>query len=302
MEIWQLKVFLTVAPERSFSGAARILLRTQPAVSQVLRQLELEVGDSLFDRKRRRLTRAGLILAERPHRVMRLLDDAELALRTLQGRSKYTVRIGASEPTLCSLLPVISQFRESRPDANIRVHTLTCRSIASEVLDGTLDIGVVGSEEQLETELESTPLTDDDYELLMHPCHPLATQPSIGKEDLLDQVMVVLHNEPPLDDSADTAQSHSQWQTQIALPSLDAVKRAVELQLGVAFLPKGCAVVEIDTARLVSRPLRDLARAQRLVLIFRRHEMWSRDIHVFVDIAKRRIARPRRSERSVLAS
>ena len=50
MDINQLEVLVTVARERSFSRAAEILERTQPAVSQAIRRLEAEIGETLFDR------------------------------------------------------------------------------------------------------------------------------------------------------------------------------------------------------------------------------------------------------------
>ena len=64
MDLQQLETFLAVAEERSFSRAAQRLLRTQPAVSQVIRKLEDELGESLFERALRdgSLTAAGEVL------------------------------------------------------------------------------------------------------------------------------------------------------------------------------------------------------------------------------------------------
>ena len=66
MDLFQLETFLAVAQTGSFSGAAKVVHRTQPAVSQVVRKLEEELGEPLFDRSSRdgRLTDAGKVLQE----------------------------------------------------------------------------------------------------------------------------------------------------------------------------------------------------------------------------------------------
>ena len=85
MELSELLVFLTVAGERSFSRAAAKLHRTQPAVSQAIRRLEEELGERLFDRssKQGALTEAGRVLREYAQRLMRLSEEAEVAVREL---------------------------------------------------------------------------------------------------------------------------------------------------------------------------------------------------------------------------
>ena len=71
MELAELRVFLTVAAERSFSRAASKLHRTQPAVSQAIRRLEEQVGERLFDRSSKdgTLTEAGRVLREYAERL-----------------------------------------------------------------------------------------------------------------------------------------------------------------------------------------------------------------------------------------
>jgi len=56
----------------------------------------------------------------------------------------------------------------------------------------------------------------------------------------------------------------------LALPSLDGIKRAVELQLGVALLPRRCAITEIAAGRLVALPVNGLSRRRQLTLVCRR--------------------------------
>src|SRR5258708_12810240 len=82
MDLSQLEVFLTVARERRFSRAAEKLFRTQSAVSQTIRKLELEIGEPLFDRSSREgvLTDAGRVLQEYAEKLLNLRQDAPAAL------------------------------------------------------------------------------------------------------------------------------------------------------------------------------------------------------------------------------
>ena len=86
MELAELRVFLTVAAERSFSRAASKLHRTQPAVSQAIRRLEEAVGERLFDRSSKdgTLTEAGRVLRDYAERLQRLSEEAQLSVRELR--------------------------------------------------------------------------------------------------------------------------------------------------------------------------------------------------------------------------
>ena len=87
MDLAQLEVFLTVARERRFSRAAEKLFRTQSAVSQTIRKLELEIGEPLFDRSSRDgvLTDAGRVLQEYAEKLLNLRQDAQTALVESRG-------------------------------------------------------------------------------------------------------------------------------------------------------------------------------------------------------------------------
>ena len=99
MTFEDLRVFVTVAAERSFSRAARKLRRTQPAVSQAIRRLEDSTGERLVDRSSRdgTLTDAGELLLDYATRLLRLADEAAGAVAELRDVRKGRVLIGANE-------------------------------------------------------------------------------------------------------------------------------------------------------------------------------------------------------------
>src|SRR5260370_36261595 len=99
MDLSQLEVFRTVARERRFSRAAEKLFRTQSAVSQTIRKLELEIGEPLFDRSSREglLTDAGHGLQEYAAKLLNLRQDAETALGEMRQVQTEQPAIGANE-------------------------------------------------------------------------------------------------------------------------------------------------------------------------------------------------------------
>ncbi|MCL4782149.1 MAG: LysR family transcriptional regulator, partial [Bryobacterales bacterium] len=99
MELYLLKVFLTIATEKSFSRAAERLGRTQPAVSLALQRLEDELGERLIDRsgKDLLLTDAGRIVLEYSRRFGNLQLDLENALTELRDNAAGRLSIGANE-------------------------------------------------------------------------------------------------------------------------------------------------------------------------------------------------------------
>ena len=273
MDIAELEVFLTVASERSFSRAAARLHRTQPAVSQAVRRLEDELNERLFDRSSKGgiLTEAGQILLDYARRLIRLKDEAETVMHDLQKLRRGRVVIGANEAAVHVLLPIVSLFRESHPDAHIEVQRIPARQIASEVLNRSLDFGVL-TFQPVERGLASVAIGIDDLVLLTHPNHPLAHREEVSMEEFGRQI-VIAHNDPsPARERVLrlSEQRHAPINIQISFPSLDGIKRAVEMNLGVALLPRRCALAEIGRKQLVAVRVPKLRLPRQVRLVYRR--------------------------------
>src|SRR5579863_6838903 len=123
MELAQLEVFLAVARERRFSRAADKLFRTQSAISQTIRKLEDEIGESLFDRSSREgiLTDAGIVLRDYSERLLNLRGEAVTALEELRQLQAGKLSLTANEFTCLWLLPVLDEFRRIYPLVKITV-------------------------------------------------------------------------------------------------------------------------------------------------------------------------------------
>ena len=284
-----MRVFLTVAAERSFSRAASKLHRTQPAVSQAIRRLEDELGDKLFDRTSRNgaLTEAGLLLQEHAQKLLRYAAETEAAVRELQQVRRGRVVIGANEAAVHSLLPTIERFARAHPQARVEVRRVASRQIATELLERSLDFGVL-TFQPTDKGLQSISLGNDELVMLANPRHRLASKKKVTIEEV-GRETVIAHNDPsPARDRVLRVYERRQApiNIQIALPSLDGIKRAVEMGLGVAVLPRRCALTEIARGQLVAVKVPELSSPRTVRLVYRKSGELSHAAIAFLDIIR----------------
>ena len=273
MDLSALRVFLAVAHERSFSRAAAKVHRTQPAVSQAVRRLEVELGEQLFDRssKTGTLTEAGRMLQNYGQRLVRLAEETESAVRELRDLRRGRILIGANEAAVHTLLPLMARFRQRYPDIAIDVRRVPARQIAVEVQQGSLDFGAL-TFHPAEEGLLVVPVGTDELVLLVPPAHELAKRRQVQMEDVAKEP-VVAHNDPsPARERVLRLfeSRHVPLRMVISLPSLDGIKRAVEMKLGVAMLPRRCAITEIASGRLVAIPVSGVSRKRQVMIVCRR--------------------------------
>jgi DNA-binding transcriptional LysR family regulator len=289
MQLPDLAAFLAVATDRSFSAAARRLHRTQPAISQAVRRIEDELGERLFDRSSRdgTLTEAGRLLQDYAQRLLGLAGEAQTAIKELQQVRRGRVIMGANEAAVHSLLPHIERFASAHPKVAVEVRRVPSRQIAGAVLDRSIDFGVLTflpADRGVQTLL----LGGDDIVLLTSPTHPLADRRRVTIEEVGRQV-VIAHNDPsPTRDRVLRAyeRRRTSINIQISLPSLDGIKRAVEMGIGVALLPRRCALTEIARGHLVAVKMPELGAQRQVRLAFRKTGERSRAAEAFLEVVK----------------
>ena len=290
MTFEDLRVFSTVAAERSFSRAARKLRRTQPAVSQAIRRLEQGTGERLVDRSSRdgTLTDAGELLLDYANRLLRLASEAAGALAELRDVKKGRVLIGANEGAIYAVLPLIEIFHRDHPGILVDVRRVAARLVPQEVLLRSLDFGVV-TFSPAERELSSLTLGTDELVLLVPPGHAMAGRKQITMEEMGRQT-IIAHNDPsPARDQVLRLyeQRHAPLNIRMSMPSLDGIKRAVEMGLGVALLPRRCAQGEIARGQLLEVRVPDLRSPRELRLLHRRDGNLSHAAAAFLAVAQK---------------
>lgn len=295
MTLEDLRVFASVATERSFSRAARKLRRTQPAVSQAIKRLEDSCGERLIDRSARdgTLTAAGELLLDYAQRAVRLVGEAATAVSELRDVKKGRVVVGANEAGVHALLPLVAAYQKIYPSVLVDVRRVHSRQMAQELLLRSVDFGVLTFAPP-DRELLSLPLGTDELVLLVPPTHPLAKKKQITMEEMGRQV-VIAHNDPS--PSRDRVlqlyeKRHAPLNIVMSLPSLDGIKRAVEMGLGVALLPRRCAWSEISRGQLIEVRVTELRAPRQLRFVYRRDGELSHAAQAFLDVVRKYGSRP----------
>ena len=273
MELGELKVFVTVATERSFSRAAVRLCRTQPAVSQAVRRFEDDLGEVLFDRstKSAKLTQAGDALLPEAIRLLRIADEAVVTVRQLSQRDRAVLRIGGDEPDAHILLPALSTFLLRQPHVSVEFRRVADLDIPAEVGAGTIDIGIT-TRERVPAPLCSVPVPglSDGFFALLPKSHPFASWHELPVTALHSERLVTLAG-LPLPESVtmrapdDAAPSTGVF---VVMPGLDSLKQAVANGLGIGIVPRAAASI-LTPAGLVAIPLLAARTASARTLVYR---------------------------------
>jgi DNA-binding transcriptional LysR family regulator len=218
---------------------------------------------------------------------MRLAEEAESAVRDLRDLQRGRVLVGANEAAVHILLPLIDKFREQFPRVQVDIRRVPSRQIGVEVLQRSLDFGVL-SFPPAERGLASLRLGEDELVMLTAPGNPLATRKQVTMTEVGRQ-SVIAHNEAsPARERVLRLfeQKHEPLNITIALPSLDGIKRAVEMNLGVALLPRRCALAEIARGTLVAVRVAQVRLPRHLRLIYRQAGELSHAGEAFLEVAR----------------
>ena len=273
MELAQLEVFLMVAREHRFSRAAEKLFRTQSAVSQTIRKLEVELGEALFDRSSREgvLTDAGKVLVEYAEKLLNLRREAAESLVELRELQKGKLVIAANEFTALYLLPILAEFRRLHPMIKITVQRALGSHIPDDVLRYRAEFGVLSYEPQ-EPSVHSVVVYLDELVFVVPPKHPLASAKQVSIRQLGAESFVAhIVSSPYRDKVLQLFKTHkTPLHMDLELPTLQAIKQFVALGSGVAFLPEISVETELARGELVRIAVRELQLKRKLRLIYRK--------------------------------
>jgi DNA-binding transcriptional LysR family regulator len=289
MELYPLKVFLTVANEKSFSRAAEKLLRTQPAISLALQRLEHSLGEKLIDRsgKELLLTDAGQILLDFARRFENLEREMENALSELRDNAAGRLVIGANESTTLYLLQHIEEYRRRYPKVKIQVRRSLSSKVPAQLIDGDLEMGVISYDPE-DPRLVSRIIYTDHLCFVVPPGHRLAGRDAVSITEL-GQENFIAHNVVSPYREVVVREFHRRrvpLRMDVEMPTVESIRRMVQLKEGAAFLPHMCVAQEIGQGTLCEVKVEELNVERKIRLVYPARRALSHAAQAFLDMVE----------------
>lgn len=252
----QLRILKAIASEKSFTRAADILFVSQPSLSKQIKALENRLNISLINRKNNNisLTEGGKLFLDYAERILALCEESCRAVNDLKTGDRGNLTVGASQTIGTYLMPrVLALFAQNYPQINIKVQVDSTRVIAKNVMDKEIDIAVVGGHipEELQKNLELEDFVNDELILILPKSHPFALRKRISKEDLYHLNFITLNSNSTIRKLIDNILIQNNIRTKqfhiiMQLNSIEAIKTAVSLGLGAAFISSSAIEKEIE--------------------------------------------------------
>jgi DNA-binding transcriptional LysR family regulator len=277
VNLHKLRVFLAVAQRLSITDAAAELHLTQPAVSLQVRALEKEFGVLLFERggRKLRLTQAGELLYRSAISILHTKDEAERGMAELRDAHKGKLILGTNTTGGMYLLPrIVRAFREDHPDTEILLHIGSTVELSEKVLQNVVDMGLVGGPTE-DKRYGVEPVCIDRLALIVSPAHPLARQRHLQAKDLENWPCITAGRISRTRQFAERKLRQAGVTLRIAmeLPGTEEIKKAVEANLGFAFVSRFSVEPLPRDLRILNLQEPELSRYMEI--IYRRHKYFS---------------------------
>src|SRR3954468_15354824 len=273
MELRQLSYFVAVAEERHFTRAAKRVTIAQPAVSQQIRRLEAELGESLFVRDRRAvaLTAAGEALLPHARAALAAAAGGGGGVGALSGLLTGRLALGLVQPLPDRRISrLLGEFRRRHPHVELALIEGEPEALGTSLSAGRLDVAVIalGRYDRPPPDLETRLIATEPVVVALHPEHLLATRAAIALRALREEPMVTLVRGSRLRNTLEAACRTAGFAPRVVAETSDLgllVELAAE-RIGVAILPaSGLA----GTAGVAAVPLSRPKLERRIMLAWR---------------------------------
>jgi len=289
LDLYPIQVFYTVATERSFSRAAEKLFRTQPAISMMVQRLESELGQKLIDRSGRELmlTDAGQIVLEHARRLGNLQIELQNSIAELRDNTAGRLIIGANESTTLYLLRHLQKYRRLYPRVRVQVRRSLSSKIPGQLIEGDLELGVISYDPE-DDRLKSRVIYTDHLAFVVSPQHRLAKQESVSITELGMETFIAHNVRSPYRDIVLKEFQHHKvtLNMDLEMPTVESIRKLVQRNEGVAFLPRMCVEQELEQGTLCEVKVTELYVERKIRLTYPARRVLSHAARAFLELAE----------------
>jgi DNA-binding transcriptional LysR family regulator len=261
MNLKSLKVFCDIVARRSFSRAAADNGISQSSASQLVGQLEQRLGVQLIERSKRPLapTREGKVFVEGCRKLVAQYEALEDEVRSLHEDVSGRVRVAAIYSVgLHHMSRYVQEFMSLHPKATVRLEYLHPERVVESVEEGTADLGIVSYPRGTRT-LSAEPWREESLVLVCAPSHPLAALDEASLALLDGMPLVGFDPDLVIRHEIDRVLAAHGVEPQVVMDfdNIETIKRAVEIDVGVAILPEPTVRREVAAGTLCVVPFND---------------------------------------------
>jgi DNA-binding transcriptional LysR family regulator len=290
MQIESLKVFCDLAETKSFTKAAQINNVTQSAVSQTISALERRFNSLLIERSKKnfRLTPEGDVFYDYSKRILQTCDALHSKLQEIENVISGDIRVATIYSIgLHVLPPYVKKFLKDYPTVNVHVEYRRDNQVYENVLGNVVDLGLVAYPTR-DARLEIVPIRKDTLVLICHPQHEFAKRKSVKVKALNGQRFINFEPDIPTRRVLDKIFKERRVTVQqvMQFDNIETVKRAVEIDSGVAIVPQETISEEVATHTLVAVELEHGAYSRPLGILYKKNKVLSPAIKLFIAMLK----------------
>lgn len=287
MNLERLQIFYAVAVEKSFSKAAKKVQKTQSAVSQSIRLLENEVGETLFNRNNRSviLSEAGEILFEHAITIIDSIEVAQVRIDSLKNLGEGELVISSSMTSACYMLPeVLKKFKDMYPGIKIILKNGLSDQAAQMVEAKESDIGIVMLPIN-NPKLECIPLVVREDVIITSIDHILSKASDINVSSLLDYEFILLnkgaHTRQYINNHFNSLGATPKVAMEVG--NMEIIKQMVILNFGISVIPRIAVRREEGKTLNVQRVFKK-DECRKIGLVYRKGKKIKLPAQIFIDM------------------
>lgn len=288
MQIDNFKIFADLVETKSFSKSAKINGITQSSVSQQARAMERHFKALLIDRSQKQfqLTREGQRVYESAKELLHTYDKLNSELQEMKKVISGVIRISTIYSIgLHELPPYIKRFLNDFPSVNVRVEYRRSNLVYEDILHNSVDFGLVAFPIR-QRQIEAIPFRNDKLVVIAHPNHPLARQATdIQLSDLASQKFIGFDPDIPTRKAVDQIFRDNKLEIEpvMEFDNIETVKRAVEIDHGIAIVPQATVLQESKQGTLAVLKFKEKEFTRPLAILYRKGRVLTPAMKKFVE-------------------
>ncbi|WP_320047141.1 selenium metabolism-associated LysR family transcriptional regulator [uncultured Ilyobacter sp.] len=279
MTLRKLEIFYCVAEKLNMTTVSKEMYISQPAISQMIKEMEEELGVRLFNRlgKRLYLTDEGELFKTYSRRMMNLYQEFEEVLDEKKDLKKGKLKLGASSTIGIYVMPqLIKEFIRDYPEIDISLKIGNTEDIANMILKNDIDLAFVEAEVDM-NEIKSEEIWKDELILITHPEHKWGEHLEIDESELKSEKFILREEGSGTRKVFEAAMknNHIKYKESFTLGNTEAIKEIIKTGLGISCLSKLTVKKELDEGRLKGYKLKNFEIDREFNLIHHKDKHFS---------------------------